>query len=224
MLSIYWFKTQAGINLFHDTSFSKYLPFRLFKLEYSIRQNTDSDGLKEDFESSLPIPNRWISVHTPIPQNIIRNYGRSCPGDSRCLIVKNKGDEWWHITHRYRFDVRENERFSLGGLLWRSSADGFAQIQITAYDKQGHIIARDKWYIETNLDEKFQRVEEEFSISPGVSTIRLRIAGQGQGEFRFDNIRLRRLSCASASKSCTALLKPQSKVPGNDNAEIERTH
>ena len=200
LLVTYWLKNHAGINLFQEFSLSERLPFKLLKLESTIRQDLNSAGLAEDFESILPLPNRWIAVHTRIPENVSKVYGRNCPGASRCLTVKNKGNERWHITHRYRFDVRENERFSLAGLLWSSDTGGEAQVQVTAYDAQGQIIARDMWHIETRFDDEFEQVSEEFSIAPAVATIRLRRAGKGPGEFRFDDIRLRRLDFAGISR------------------------
>ncbi len=193
-VGIYGLKTAAGINLIKDTSLGHYFPFTLFVPSSTIYQGIDIRGLEEDFESPFPLPNRWINVHSPRRDLVTKEYSRNCPGDSRCMTIKNTGSQRWHVTHRYRFVVRPDERVAVSALLWSASAGGYAQVQISAYDTQGERIAYDVWHIGSAQQRTYEQIRKDFTIHQGVGSIGVRIAGEGPGEFRFDNLKLERLN------------------------------
>jgi len=193
LVGFYWLKNAAGINLVSDFSLSAYFPFTLFKLEPSVHQERGSLTIEEDFESLLPIPIKWWKVHTPAPDSVWTSYVKACPDSSRCLMVTSSSDQRWHITHRYRMTVRKDDRFYLEGMLWSKSNGGYAAVQVSGFDAQGQIIERNMWHIESSIQGEFEKIKGVFTVAPGVTSIRLRLAGKGQGEFRFDNILLQPL-------------------------------
>jgi len=65
--------------------------------------------------------------------------------------------------------------------------------EVSAFDAQGQVIKRAMWRIRSTTQNEFQKIKEEFTVSRGVASIRLRIAGKGIGEFKFDNIEFERL-------------------------------
>jgi hypothetical protein len=193
LIGVYWLKNASGINLVGDFSLSSYFPFSLLKLEPSVHHERGSVNIDEDFESLLPIPIKWWKLHTPAPDSISTNYVKTGPDSSRCLMVTSLSDQRWHVTHRYRIAVRKNDRFYLEGMLWSKSKGGYAAVQISGFDGQGQIIERNMWRIESSIQGKFEKIKGVFTVAPGVTSIRLRLAGKGKGEFKFDNIRLQPL-------------------------------
>jgi hypothetical protein len=149
--------------------------------------------IDEDFESLLPIPIKWWELHTPAPNSIWTNYSKQGPDSSRCLMVTSLSDKRWHITHRYRIAVRENDRFYLEGILWSKTSGGYAAVQVSGFDAQGQIIERNMWHIESSIQGEFEKIKGVFTVTPGVASIELQLAGKGPGEFKFDNILLQPL-------------------------------
>ncbi len=197
LIGIYWLKNAAGINLLSDFSLSAYFPFSLLKLEHSVYQERGSVNIDEDFESLLPVPIKWLELHTPAPNSIWTNYAKQCPDSSRCLIVTSLSDQRWHVTHRYDIAVRSQDKFLLEGMLWSKSRGGYAAVQVNGFDAQGKTIARNMWHIESSVQGKFETVKKVFTVAPGIASIRLRFAGKGEGEFKFDNIILKPLVSGS---------------------------
>lgn len=193
LTGVYWLKNASGINLFGDLSLSAHFPFSLLKLEPSVHHERGSVTIDEDFQSLLPIPIKWWKLHTPAPDSIRTSYVKACPDSSRCLMVTSLSDQRWHITHRYRIAVRKNDRFYLQGMLWSKSNGGDAAVQVSGFDAQGQIIERNMWHIESSIQGEFEKIKGVFTVAPGVTSIRLRLAGKGQGEFKFDNILLQPL-------------------------------
>ena len=189
----YWLKNSAGINLFSDFSLSAYFPVSPLILEPNVYLKHGPVNIEEDFESLLPIPAQWQNLQTPEPHGFVVTHAYTAPGASRCLIVTSSSSRWWHITHRYIYPVDEKDRFSLEAMLWSKSGGGYAEIQVSAFDVEDQLIKRAMWRIRSGAQEQFQDIKEEFAVSPGVASIRLRIAGKGTGEFKFDNITFRRL-------------------------------
>jgi len=180
-----------------DFSLSSYYPFSLLKLEHNVQHKRGSVTIEEDFESLLPIPIKWWKLHTPAPDSISTNYVKTSSDSSRCLMVTSLSDQRWHITHRYRMAVRKDDRFYLEGMLWSKSNGGSAAVQVSGFDAQGKIIERNMWRIESSVQGKFEKIKGIFTVAPGVTSIRLRLAGKGQGEFKFDNILLQPLVSGS---------------------------
>ena len=189
----YWLKNSAGINLFSNFSLSAYFPFSLIALERNVHMKYGPINIEEDFESLLPIPVQWHDLQTPEPHNVAVTHANKAPGSSRCLIVNSFTNRWWHITHRYIFAVSENDKFSMQALVWSRSEGGYAEVEVSAFDAQGQVIKRAMWRIRSTTQNEFQKIKEEFTVSRGVASIRLRIAGKGIGEFKFDNIEFERL-------------------------------
>jgi hypothetical protein len=193
---LYWLKNLADINIISDLSFSKYFPLSFLKYENTIYQSRGLVDIEEEFESLLPIPAKWHKLTTPEPTELEVSYENSGNRSSRYIIVTNAGERWWHITYRYAMEVEPGDKFVLGGLLWSKNKGGHAQVQVSAFDDSGNLIKRTMWFIGASTKGEFQQVEDVFVISPGVNLIKLRIAGKGPGQFKFDNLRLRSLELA----------------------------
>lgn len=193
LVSFYWVKNSAGINLISDFSLSAYFPFSLLRSENTIYHKRGPVDIDEDFESLLPIPAKWLNLVTPEPGSVKANREKVGGEDSRSLVVTSTGDLWWHVTHRYVLEVEEGDNFIMEAMLWSKSKGGDGQVQISALDKNGRLIKRNMWSIKASSEGKLQEVKKHFTIYPGVALIKLRMAGNGKGVFRFDNVRLTRL-------------------------------
>ena len=189
VLGLYWLKNLADINLFSHFSLHQYFPFSLLQYDKVILKPRGTVAIEEGFEALLPVPTPWHKLSTNRPRKVQVGYELAANG-SRHLVVTSQHKGWWHISHRYAIAVEPGDAFTLGGTLWRESAGGYGQLQVSALDVSGKIIERELWTIEADREGQFQRVEKVFTVPPGVPRIMLRIAGRGEGRFKFDDLSL----------------------------------
>lgn len=190
---LYWLKNVAGINLLKDFSLSAYFPFNLLKPEFIMYPEPGQLILAEDFEPGSPNPVEWMDVYTTDPAGVTVSYEPTGVNASTCLVVKNPIEQRWHITHRYQIAATPQGKFSMEAMLWRSGTGGSAELQVGTIDDKGRVINRNIWHVGSSTQGSFERVGTVFSVSPDAAFIRFRLAGEGPGEFRFDNIKFRRL-------------------------------
>jgi len=189
IVALYWLKNLADINLFRHFSLHGYFPFSLLQHDKRLLQPRGTVVIQEDFEAWLPLPAPWHKVHSN-RRRMVEVDHEVVPGGSRVLVVTSRHEGWWHITHRYALEVKPGDTFTLGGTLWRESAGGYGQLQVSSLDASGNIMNREMWAIEADAEGQFQRIEEVFTVLPGVSRITLRVAGRGEGRFKFDDLSL----------------------------------
>jgi hypothetical protein len=187
VLGLYWLKNLADINLFRHFSLHQYFPFSLLQHDKVILQPRGAVAIEEGFEALLPVPTPWHRLSTNRPGKVQLDYELAANG-SRQLVVTSQHKGWWHISHRYAIAVEPGDTFTLGGTLWRESAGGYGQLQVSALDAAGKVTNREMWAIQADGEGRFQRVEKVFTVPQGVSRIMLRIAGRGEGRFKFDDL------------------------------------
>ena len=107
-------------------------------------------------------------------------------------MVKNNSTKSWSYSHNKYVEVSKGDVFSF---------EGFAKIQgdkisayagIAAFDKHKKPI---KWnYIAEKVEEanKWITIKKKFIIPDNIKYISFRLSGVGIGEFKFDNIILKK--------------------------------
>lgn len=187
LLFLYWLKNLLGINLLTNLSVSAYPPFKQLLIDTTLHPAPGELILDENFESPLPSSITWLNLTAPNLDAITATYEQD-PARSRHLVVTNNSERWWHITHRYRVAAQPGDRFHIKAHLWSDSAGGHAGIQVGTMANEGHIIRRNTWRAESEIQGKFQQVQQEITVTPGTHFLQFRLAGHGRGIFKFDNI------------------------------------
>jgi hypothetical protein len=77
-------------------------------------------------------------------------------------------------------------------LVWAPAAQSSTGFRITTYDEEMQVIKWNQWRQIASVPGVFQLVAVEFVIPSGVAYIRLALIGQGPGESRFDEIKVRK--------------------------------
>jgi len=192
-LGLYSLKKTLGIDVFANFSLSGYPPFRQLGAPPVIDPAPGESILDEDFADRIELPRRWgrsvMSGSGPFDVE----YAPAGADGSRCLVVRSHAATWWNIADRYSVSVAGGEQFHATVLARNGSAIGRAELQAAAYDASHQVIAWDRWRSVSQRRNDFERLELEFTIPEGVAFVRLRLAGWGEGEFRFDDVRFVRV-------------------------------
>lgn len=192
-LGLYSLKKTLGIDLFADYSLSRYPPFRQLGRRPVIDPAPGESILDDDFADRIEVPRRWGRSVMSGAGPFDVEYAALGADGSRCLVVRSLAATWWNVADRYSVSVTVNERFIATALVRNGSAIGRAELQAAAYDASHHPIAWDRWRSVSQGRDEFERLDLEFTIPAGVAYVRLRLAGWGQGEFRFDDVRFVRV-------------------------------
>ena len=106
-----------------------------------------------------------------------------------------------NISHRYLVSVKHGDVLRVTAQVWNGSDSGRAGLEVAAYDANRNIIKWNYWSARAGTRSRFETTTLQFTIPAEVSFIRLRLAGGGRGEFRFDDIRVELIDDAAAPAS-----------------------
>ncbi|MBK6287457.1 MAG: hypothetical protein IPJ33_00215 [Gammaproteobacteria bacterium] len=197
----YALKNSAGINLFEDFSLSNHFPFRYLRSDDTLYPEPFSLILNESFNVAPLLFRTWST-------RVQRREGEDAPhyealgvNGSRCMVIRSDTDSWWNISHRYLVSVKQGDVLRVTAQVWNGSDSGRAGLEVAAYDANRNIIKWNYWSARAGTRSRFETTTLQFTIPAEVSFIRLRLAGGGRGEFRFDDIRVELIDDAAAPAS-----------------------
>jgi len=192
MLSFYWLKNQVGINVFYTLSLSNYFPFKYLNRSQIISADQQGILLSDDFDKPRLI-NNWHGIFTEEKGKVIQRLSSSSRNDSRCLLIINREVENWSVSHNYFIAVNLGNQFTYSARVEISGRNPVANICVDSFDENMKIMT---WgYSKAKFEElnKWVKLVKTFSITDkDVKYIRFRINGVGKGEYRFDDIVLKR--------------------------------
>ena len=116
-------------------------------------------------------------------------------------MIRRDTDGWGNISHRYLVSVKQGDVLRVTAQVWNGSDSGRAGLEVAAYDANRNIIKWNYWSARAGTRSRFETTTLQFTIPAEVSFIRLRLAGGGRGEFRFDDIRVELIDDAAAPAS-----------------------
>lgn len=201
-VGVYWLKCAAGINLFENFSLSSHFPFRyLPRSQFVLHPEPHSLILDESFNVAPIFFQNW-------PTHVQSSAGEDVPhyevlgvNGSRCMVIRSDTDGWWNISHRYLVSVKQGDVLRVTAQVWNGSDSGRAGIEVAAYDEKRNVIKWNYWSKRSDTRSRFEMITLQFSIPAEVSFIRLRLAGGGRGEFRFDDIRFELIDTRASAAS-----------------------
>lgn len=187
-LGLYALKKSAGVNLFEEISLSAYPPFRQLGADTLIVPRAGETMLADSFDTRFAWRRQW-------PEEVMSGrgrfpiaYGTGGVAGSRCAIVRSAEPTWWNLPHRYLVAVQPGNGLHAEAMVMKAHPAGRAEIHIAAYDAARRPLGSARWRSATQRHGAFERLELDVTIPPGVAFVRLRLAGRGAGEFRFDDV------------------------------------
>ena len=198
---VYALKSAAGINLFKNFSLSSHFPFRYLRSEDVLYPTPLSLILDESFNSAPVLFRTWSTTVQRSAGDDAPHYETLGVNGSRCMVIRNDADSWWNISHRYLVAVKPGDVLRVTAQVWNGSDSGRAGIEVAAYDEKKNVIKWNYWGKRSDTRSQFETITLQFSIPAEVSFIRLRLAGRGRGEFRFDDIRFELIDARASAAS-----------------------
>ena len=157
--------------------------------------------LDESFNSAPVLFRTWSTTVQRSAGDDAPHYETLGVNGSRCMVIRNDADSWWNISHRYLVAVKPGDVLRVTAQVWNGSDSGRAGIEVAAYDEKKNVIKWNYWGKRSDTRSQFETITLQFSIPAEVSFIRLRLAGRGRGEFRFDDIRFELIDARVAAAS-----------------------
>ena len=187
----YWVKVQIGINLFDSFSISSYFPF-----EYLINNVITSPKpgilIEENFDE-MRIFKIW-SLQIQKAGTVKKKLSLDGVNGSKCLLIKNIGRGYWVYYHRKFIEVNEGDIFHFEADVNIQGDDLSAFMSVTVCDKNKHVINWNSFKEKVNKKGVWIRVKKQLIISDDViKYIIFRLVGRGKGDFRIDNIIIRKI-------------------------------
>ena len=198
---VYSLKSTAGINLFENFSLSSHFPFRYLRSEDVLHPEPLSLILDESFNVAPIFFRTWSTRVQRSAGEDVPHYEALGVNGSRCMIIRSDTDSWWNISHRYLVSVRPGDVLRVTAQVWNGSDSGRAGLEVAAYDEKRNVIKWNYWGKRSDARSRFETITMQFSIPAEVSFIRLRLAGRGRGEFRFDDIRFELIDARASAAS-----------------------
>lgn len=200
-VGVYSLKSAAGINLFENFSLSSHFPFRFLRWEAMLYPEPPSLILDESFNVAPILFRTWSTrIQTSAGEDIPYYEALGING-SRCMVIRSDADSWWNISHRYRVAVKPGDVLRVTAQVWNGSDSGRAGLEVATYDEKRNVIKWNYWSTRSVTRSRFETITLQFSIPAEVSFIRLRLAGRGRGEFRFDDIRFELVDARASAAS-----------------------
>lgn len=193
VVGVYWFKNQIRIDLFKFVTFSNTFPFKYLQRNFIIVPESGDIIIDESFNHQGFFRKNWWKLWMREKGLVIQDYDNDGINKSRCLIVRSSSDKSWAYCYQDFIKVKKGDAFSYEGLTAIQVENGYTTFCITTYDQSKNVL---KWIYEektVNQNNKIISVKKRFTVAEGIALIRLRIIGFGAGEFRYDDITLRKL-------------------------------
>ena len=192
-LLVYWLKFQTDINFFDSFSIGSYFPFKYLKNDV-IESPEPGVLLSEDFNKKRLLKKcsvLWMREKG----TVIKELSKDGFKDSGCLLIKNISSGSWTYSHNKKVKVNKGDLFYMKGLIKMTGDKLSAYLSVAAFDKNSDVIDWNLIRSRADRTGEWIKVEKQFVISDDIIRyIRFRLVGEGNGEYRFDNIIFRKLN------------------------------
>lgn len=182
-----------GINFFDSFSVVSHFPFKYLKNDV-IESPEPRILLSEDFNKKRLFKKfdvLWMREKGTVKKELSKDGFK----DSGCLLIKNISSGSWTYSHNKKVKVNKGDLFCMEGLIKMTGDKLSAYLSVAAFDKNNDVIDWNLFRSRADRKGEWIKVEKQFVISDDIIRyIRFRLVGEGNGEYRFDNIIFRKLN------------------------------
>ena len=187
----YWVKVQIGINFSNSFSIGSYFPFK-YLMNNVIVSPKPGILIEENFDEKR-VFKIW-SLQIQKAGTVNKELSLDGVNGSKCLLIKNIGRGYWVYYHRKIIEVNKGDIFHFEGDVNIQGDDLSVFLSLTVLDKNKNVINWNLFKEKVNRRGVWIRVEKQFIISDDViKYIRFRLVGVDKGDFRCDNIIIRKI-------------------------------
>jgi len=192
IFSSYWIKNKLDINIFNSYSLSKFIPFKYLKRDDSIPFSETSTLFYDSFDSNSIFP-KWSKLWMREKGKVSNFYDLNEIDNSLCLLIKSKSSKSWSYSNNKYIEVRKGDIIYFKVNIKINGKQSIAYAGFSSFNKNKYKI--DWNYIREKMAviDKWVKIEKNFMITDTTNYIKFKISGTGIGEYRFDNIIIRRL-------------------------------
>ena len=187
ILSAYWFKSHLGYSFSKNFSLSRYFPFSYLKRNYVIEDPEPGILLNDSFDSWRLFSN-WTKPWMREKDSVSQHYELIGRNSSRCLVIKNRSDKSWSISHNQFVEVQNGDVYSYQVFVKLKGENPSSWVGVALLDKNQDVFS---WNYGTHKTERtgmWITLKNTFIIPDGIAYIQFRLAGTGEGEFWFDDV------------------------------------
>jgi hypothetical protein len=189
---VYWLKGQIGINLFDSLSISAYFPFKYLKSNI-ISSPEPGIIFAENFNTKSMFKN-WSELWMREAGTVTKHFSEDGLDNSRCLLIKSSSKGSWTYSHSKLIEVKKRDIFYYEGFVHLTGKSLSAFINVAAFDQNKNVIDWNFFREKVDRSGVWAGVERHFTIDDDdIKYITFRLAGVGNGEYRFDNITFRKI-------------------------------
>ena len=189
---VYWLKGQIGINLFDSLSISSYFPFKYLKSNI-ISSPGSGIVFAENFNTKSMFKN-WSELWMREEGTVTKHFSADGFDNTRCLLIKSSSKGSWTYSHSKLVEVKKKDIFYYEGIVHLTGKSLSAFINVAAFDQNQEVIDWNLFREKVGVPGVWTGVERHFTIDDdNIKYITLRLAGVGNGDFRFDNIIFRKI-------------------------------
>ena len=191
-VSVYWLKSQIGINLFDSLSISAYFPFKYFNS--NILLSPEPGIIFEENFNTKNIFKKWSDLWMREEGTVTKHFPSDGLDNSKCLLIRSSSKGSWAYSHNKRVEVKKGDIFNFEGLVNINGENLFAYLSVSAFDENKNIIDWNLFKEKVNRTDAWVGVEKHFTINDdNIRYITFRLAGIGRGEYQFDDIIFRKI-------------------------------
>lgn len=191
LIVVYWFKCQNAIDLVKDVSFKNIPPFNLLQNHnpYNIvfAQEADAELLADSFASEVK-HGEWDNLWMREEGTVTVGHDSKGHDDSPSLVITSRSSRDWSLQHKNIIKVSPGEVFSFSGWVRTSGKAATGTLSVVLYGADKQVL---QWHYageSVTATPSWWFVERSFVIPDGVTYIRFRLTGWGEGKVWFDEI------------------------------------
>jgi hypothetical protein len=189
---LYWLKKRSGIDIFKSFSLSHIFPFKYIP-EYVIKNPRPGDLIiQEEFEKKFWPFTVWDSLWMRETGKVIKGFDYAM-NQSRCLLITSHSTRDWSFECLFLIRVEAGDVFYYEGSAMLQGEEAGAGLGFTTYDLKKNVL---EWNYGSSAVKPgpIMRIRRQVKIKEGIRFIRFRLSGIGCGQYRFDHIRLTKIS------------------------------
>ena len=193
ILSVYWLKFQAGINVFDKFSIGNHFPFKYLKSDV-IEPQGPLVLLSEDFNEKK-IFKTFSSLWMKEKGKVTEGFSLDGMNGSPCLLIESNSAKSWGYSHRKTIKTKQGDRFYMEAFIKMEGDSLHSYLSMVVFDNNKKAFHWARFKSSTYKKGEWIKVAKEFVIAdPTISYIKFRLTGKGAGRYFFDDVLFRKIN------------------------------
>ena len=193
ILSVYWLKFQAGINVFDKFSIGNHFPFKYLKSDV-IEPQEPLVLLSEDFNEKK-IFKTFSSLWMKEKGKVTEGFSLDGMNGSPCLLIESNSAKSWGYSHRKTIKAKQGDRFYMEAFIKMEGDSLHSYLSMVVFDNNKKAFHWARFKSSTYKKGEWIKVAKEFVIAdPTISYIKFRLTGKGAGRYFFDDVLFRKIN------------------------------